>query len=93
MKLDELKVADDYLVGKVLANDVINDTNGEVIATANQPISLETIDSIRNGGVKRIKCIHTNDLDRGPYMSDTLAADSTSNRMEALVDLPHDASR
>ena len=45
MKLDELKVADDYLVGKVLANDVINDTNGEVIATANQPISLETIDS------------------------------------------------
>ena len=87
VKLDELKVADDYLVGKVLAKDVINDTNGEVIATANQPISLETIDSIRNGGVKRIECIHTNDLDRGPYMSDTLAADSTSNRMEALVEI------
>ena len=47
VKLDELKIADDYLVGKVLAKDVINDTNGEVIATANQPISLETIDSIR----------------------------------------------
>ena len=87
VKLDELKVADDYLVGKVLAKDVINDTTGEVIATANQPISLETIDSIRDGGVKLIECIHTNDLDRGPYMSDTLAADSTSNRMEALVEI------
>ena len=87
VKLDELKVADDYLVGKVLAKDLINNTTGEVIATANQPITLETIDSIRDGGVKLIECIHTNDLDRGPYMSDTLAADSTSNRMEALVEI------
>ncbi|HBX26562.1 MAG TPA: DNA-directed RNA polymerase subunit beta, partial [Gammaproteobacteria bacterium] len=86
-KLDELKVADDYLVGKVLAKDVINEATAEVIATANQPLSVETVDSIRNGGVKLIECIHTNDLDRGPYMSDTLAADSTSNRMEALVEI------
>ena len=87
VKLDELKVADEFLIGKVLAKDVINDATGEVIAAANQPISLETIDSIRNEGVKLIECIHTNDLDRGPYMSDTLAADSTSNRMEALVEI------
>ena len=87
MKLDELKVPDEYLIGKVLAKDVINDATGEVIAAANQPISLEMIDSIRNEGVKLIECIHTNDLDRVPYMSDTLAADSTSNRMEALVEI------
>ena len=86
-KLDELKVADEYLVGKVLARDVINEATAEVIATANQPLSVEMIDSIRSGGVKLIECIHTNDLDRGPYMSDTLAADSTSNRMEALVEI------
>jgi DNA-directed RNA polymerase subunit beta len=86
-KLDELKVADEYLVGKVLAKDVVNEATGEVIAAANQPLSLESVDAIRDAGVKAIECIYTNDLDRGPYMSDTLAADSTSNRMEALVEI------
>jgi len=86
-KLDELKVADEYLVGKVLAKDVVNEATGEVIAAANQPLSLESVDAIREAGVKAIECIYTNDLDRGPYMSDTLAADSTSNRMEALVEI------
>src|SRR6056300_1066289 len=86
-KLNELKVADDYLVGKVLAKDVVNEATGEVIAAANQPLSLESVDAIRDAGVKSIECIYTNDLDRGPYMSDTLAGDSTSNRMEALVEI------
>ena len=86
-KLNELKVADDYLVGKVLAKDVVNEATGEVIVAANQPLSLESVDAIRDAGVKSIECIYTNDLDRGPYMSDTLAGDSTSNRMEALVEI------
>ena len=85
-KLEELKVADEYLIGKVLAKDVVNEATGEVIA-ANQPLALESVDAIREAGVKTIECIYTNDLDRGPYMSDTLAADSTSNRMEALVEI------
>ncbi len=86
-KLSELKVADDYMIGKVLAKDVVNEATGEVIVPANQPLSLETVDAIRDAGVKTVDCIYTNDLDRGAYMSDTLAADSTSNRMEALVEI------
>ena len=35
-KLEELKVADEYLVGKVLAKDVVNEGTGEVIAAANE---------------------------------------------------------
>ncbi len=86
-KLDELKVADDYLDGKVLAKDVINEATGEVIASANQALTLEAVDAIRQTGITAIECIYTNDLDRGAYISDTLASDSTSNRMEALVEI------
>ncbi|MDC1466975.1 DNA-directed RNA polymerase subunit beta, partial [Litorivicinus sp.] len=86
-KLDELKVADDYLDGKVLAKDVINKDTGEVIASANQALTLEVVDAIRQTGITAIECIYTNDLDRGAYISDTLASDSTSNRMEALVEI------
>ena len=42
-KLDELKVADEYLVGKVLAKDVVNEATGELIAAANQSLSLNRL--------------------------------------------------
>ena len=61
-KLEELKVADEYLIGKVLAKDVVNEATGEVIAAANQPLALESVDAIREAGVKTIECIYTNDL-------------------------------
>ena len=51
-KLDELKVADEYLIGKVLAKDVVNEATGELIAAANQPLSIESVDLIRDAGVK-----------------------------------------
>ena len=38
-------------------------------------------------GVSRIETIYTNDLDCGPYVSDTLRIDLTSNRLEALVEI------
>jgi DNA-directed RNA polymerase subunit beta len=86
-KLTELQVAEDYVVGKVLAKDVVNEATGEVIVPANQPLTEESIDAIRSAGVQTVECIYTNDLDRGAYMSDTLAADTTTNRMEALVEI------
>ena len=85
--LKQLKVSDDYLVGKILAKDVIHTATGEVLARCNQPISDDLIEAIRGAGIKQLETIYTNDLDRGAYMADTLAADATSNRMEALVEI------
>ena len=38
-------------------------------------------------GVKEIETIYTNDLDCGPFISDTLRIDSTRNELEALVEI------
>ncbi|NBS12924.1 MAG: DNA-directed RNA polymerase subunit beta, partial [Gammaproteobacteria bacterium] len=85
--LKQLKVSDDYLVGKVLAKDVVNTATGEILARCNQPISDDLLEAIRGARIKTLETIYTNDLDRGAYMADTLAADATSNRMEALVEI------
>jgi DNA-directed RNA polymerase subunit beta len=37
--------------------------------------------------VKTIDSIYTNELDRGPYISDTLRIDASRNRLEALVEI------
>jgi len=42
-------------------------------------------------GITEIRALYVNDLDRGPFISDTLRIDPTKNRMEALSNLPHDA--
>ena len=38
-------------------------------------------------GLAKIETIYTNDLDCGSFISDTLRADPTANRMEALVEI------
>ena len=38
-------------------------------------------------GIKKIETLFVNDLDHGPYMSETLRVDSTTNRLEALVEI------
>ena len=37
--------------------------------------------------LKEIKCLYINELDKGPYISNTLRADPTTNRLEALVEI------
>ncbi|MBY5923577.1 DNA-directed RNA polymerase subunit beta [Ferrimonas balearica] len=83
----QLEVQVEYLVGKVTAQDYIDEATGEVVVHANQELSLEDVAKLSQAGVKSFETLYTNDLDHGPYISTTLQADSTSDRMEALVEI------
>ncbi len=79
--LDTLDVGDDYLVRedsplkKRLYQDVVDSNTGEVIANANDELTLELIGKIRSSGVESFRVLYTNDVDRGPFISETLAKD------------------
>ncbi|CZF83340.1 DNA-directed RNA polymerase subunit beta [Grimontia marina] len=83
----QIEVPVEYIVGKVAARDYINEETGEIIAGANQELSLETLALLSQAGHKKIETLFTNDLDHGPYMSDTLRIDSTTDRLTALVEI------
>jgi DNA-directed RNA polymerase subunit beta len=70
--LDLLEVPRDYLIGDVLARDVVDESTGELLAEANTEISAEVLGNLVKAGVEEIHTLYTNDLDRGPYMSETL---------------------
>jgi DNA-directed RNA polymerase subunit beta len=85
--LRSLAVPLEYLVSKVLAHDVIDEESGEVIAAANDELTPELIDKLRAADIKAIRTLFINDLDRGPFMSNTLRIDPTRNELEAQVEI------
>ena len=86
-KMTSLKVEDDFLVGKVLAKDVFNQETGEVLVSANTEIDQSIIEAFREANIAELHTLYINELDKGPYISSTLRADPTSNRLEALVEI------
>ena len=86
-KMSSLKVEDDFLIGKVLAKDIFNQETGEVLVSANTEIDQPVIEALREASVAEVHTLYINELDKGPYISTTLRADPTSNRLEALVEI------
>lgn len=85
--ITELNVPAEYLIGKVIAKPVIDKETGDIIANANDEITNEVINALRKASIKSFETLYTNDLDRGPYISDTLRIDPTVNQLEALVEI------
>ena len=86
-KMSSLKVEDDFLIGKVLAKDIFNQETGEVLVSANTEIDQSIIEVLREASISELHTLYINELDKGPYISTTLRADPTSNRLEALVEI------
>ena len=86
-KMTSLKVEDDFLIAKVLAKDIFNQETGEVLFSANTEIDQSIIEAIRESNITELQTLYINDLDKGPYISTTLRADPTSNKLEALVEI------
>ena len=82
-----LVVPDDYLNGKIISHNIVDKETGELIASANDEVTEELLEKLREAGIKTIKALFVNDLDRGPYISSTLRIDPTSTELEAMVEI------
>jgi len=86
-KIKTLEVPDDYLVGRILAHDVVDTKTGELLAVANEELNEASLAKLRKAGIDSIGTIWVNDLDRGPYISNTLRIDPSKTQLEALVEI------
>ncbi|NHF65094.1 DNA-directed RNA polymerase subunit beta [Xanthomonas hortorum] len=82
-----LAVPDDYLVTRILSHDVVDSSTGELLANANDEITEDQLAAFRKAGVDAVGTLWVNDLDRGPYLSNTLRIDPTKTQLEALVEI------
>ncbi len=82
-----LAVPDEYLLGRIVAHDVVDANTGELLASANDEITDEQLAAFRKAGVASVGTLWVNDLDRGPYLSNTLRIDPSRTQLEALVEI------
>ncbi len=86
-KITELEVPAEYLLGRVFAQDYVNEETGELIAAANDELTIEHLTALVEAGITAFDTLYINELDHGAYISDTLRIDSSTNRLEALVEI------
>ncbi|WP_367608449.1 DNA-directed RNA polymerase subunit beta [Legionella sp. W05-934-2] len=86
-KMAKLVVPANYLIGKVMAKNIIDESTGELLSEANDEITQDILDKLVEAGITSFDMIYTNDLDHGSYISDTLRIDPTTCGLEALVEI------
>jgi DNA-directed RNA polymerase subunit beta len=85
--LTEVEVPREYLSGKILGHNLIDQSTGELVANVNDELTPALIDRCLESGIGKIKTLFVNDLDNGPYISNAMRIDTTTNALEALVEI------
>jgi DNA-directed RNA polymerase subunit beta len=80
-------VGDSDLLGRFAAEDVVNMTTGEVFAEAGDEITEDLLAKFEANGTKEISILFIDNVNYGPHLRNTLAADRNTCREEALVDI------
>ena len=83
--ITKLAVSEDFLIGRVLATNVVDKDSGEIIANANEEITEALLLKLQESGITKINTLYTNDLDHGAYISQTLRTDETVDQWTARV--------
>ena len=86
-KLEYLPISDEYLYGKILGQDIIDEETGEILIPQNTSVDIDNIDLIKKLSLDKIEILYTNDIDKGPYISNTLLIDPSTNQLEAQVEI------
>ena len=85
--LSEVEVPMEYLSGKILGHNLVDQETGELVAHVNDELTQPLIERCIESGITEINTLFVNDLDNGPYMSNAMRLDTTTNALEALVEI------
>src|SRR5687767_10046544 len=80
-----ISVPEDFLVGRIIARNMVDPDTGEIVAKANDELTESLLKKLRVAGIKDVQCLFTNELDQGAYISQTLAGDETDSELAARV--------
>src|SRR5512133_1661955 len=83
--IKKIAVPDDYLLGRVIAHNVVDTETGEILGNANDEITETMLAKLKEAEASSINTIYTNDLDQGAYISQTLRVDETADQFAARV--------
>ena len=93
----ELLVPFDHILGRYVAKDIINEETGEIWAEAGDELTMDydrdgepkggTVKTLLDQGIIDIPVLDIDNVNVGPYIRNTLAADKNMGRDTALMDI------
>ncbi len=75
------------LVGRLLAEDIVEKKSGEIIHEANKVITDEIVNEIRKRKIKKIKVVKLDVSRKDTVISNTLAKDTVEGKKEAVFEI------
>lgn len=85
--VEEIRVNDEELIGRFVAEDMINEKTGEILAEAGDEITEAMLETFKKFKIKEFSVLHIDNVNVGPYIRNTMAADKNRTREDALVDI------
>src|SRR5687767_3441581 len=85
--LDKLPLEVDEVVGKVSAQNVIDEDTGEIILGVNEEVTEDKLERLREAGIKGFKVLFIDGLNVGSYLRDTLNADKVQTQEESILEI------
>ena len=86
-KIKTLEIPKESLFNQTIAEDIIDPSTGEIAITCNTQIDEDVLLKLQELKLKEVDVLYINELESGPYISDTLRSDTTSNSLEALAEI------
>ncbi|MEE3059341.1 MAG: DNA-directed RNA polymerase subunit beta, partial [Pseudomonadota bacterium] len=85
--LKNLRVSDEELYGRFLADELISTETGEIFAEAGDEITEELLAKLGELGYTEINTLAIDPINRGPFIRNTLVADKSSDKLSALEEI------
>ena len=85
--IERVFTPDEDLIGRYLADDCVDMQTGEVFAEAGDEITEDLLKRLVDEGAYEINVLFIDNVNFGPHLRNTLAADRNNSREEALVDI------
>src|SRR6195952_5481876 len=82
----EVLVGRTDLLGRYVAEDLVNTDTGEIYAEAGEELVEARLAALEDAGITRLPTLAV-DQSNGPWIRNTLAVDKNTNRDEALIDI------
>ena len=85
--IKKIDVPTEFIIGRTLARAIVDTESGELLADANTEITEKLLENLPHNEAAEIETIVTNDIDCGPFLSETLRIDPTRSAQDALVEI------
>jgi DNA-directed RNA polymerase subunit beta len=86
-KLDRLPLDLAEVLGKVSAEDIIDEDTGEVILGVNEVITEDKLESLRKAKMEQLRVLFIDGLNVGSYLRDTLNVDKVASQDESILEI------